>query len=248
MDKRKLNWITLIFVVLTVFVVGLMLSNTLRRSSHITLPDTNGTTGQILDNLGESSALTIVEIDPETVQTAIATLSRPQSYRRSITIEQFWTGGSGSYRLTASVNGDWTRTDRVMPDGQIRHSITDGKSSYIWYNEEREYAEAPAGGISADNEQSVPTYESVLELPVESIVEADYRDLSGLHCIYVETAPDTSGYVLRYWVSVDTGLLVSAEKLLDGRVVYRMSAPEVDQTEPDMEWFALPDGTQLTQT
>lgn len=244
MDKRKLNRITLLFVLLTVFVVGMMLSNTLRRSSHITLPETGPDTEQVLD-VDESGALAVVEIEPTTVQSAIATLSRPAGYRRSIVIEQFWNGGSGNYRLTSSVKGAWTRTDRTMPDGRVRHTITDGENTYIWYNDERDVFQAPAGEISADNEQSIPTYESVLSLPTENIAAADYRELKDLRCIYVETIPDQNGYVLRYWVSVDSGLLVTAEKLLEGRVVYRMSSLEADLNEPDESLFALPDGTKL---
>ena len=82
-------------------------------------------------------------------------------------------------------------------------------------NEKEVYA-AAAGGISADNEQTIPTYEDILDLPVEAIAAADYRTISGVNCIYVETEEDSEGYVLRYWVSVETGLLTVSEQLLDG--------------------------------
>ena len=72
-----------------------------------------------------------------------------------------------------------------------------------------------------------------------------YRALEELRCIYVETAEDKAGYSLQYWVSVDSGLLVQAEKRLRGELIYRMSAPQVDQTELDASKFALPDGTPL---
>lgn len=39
MEKRKLNRITAGFIVLVVMVLILMFSNSLRRSSHITLPE-----------------------------------------------------------------------------------------------------------------------------------------------------------------------------------------------------------------
>ena len=44
---------------------------------------------------------------------------------------------------------------------------------------------------------------------------------------------------------MDSGLLVQAEKRLRGELIYRMSAPQVDQTELDASKFALPDGTPL---
>lgn len=69
-------------------------------------------------------------------------------------------------------------------------------------------------------EQAIPTYEEILALPPETITQADYRTVSDVRCIYVETAEDEWGYTQRYWVSVDTGLLVVAERLYDGEPVY----------------------------
>ena len=80
---------------------------------------------------------------------------------------------------------------------------------------------------------------------LEQIIQADYRMVSDVRCIYVETAEDDWGYVQRYWVSVDTGLLVVAERLQKGETVYRMAALEADQTAPPAETFTLPDGTDL---
>ena len=144
-----------------------------------------------------------------------------------------------------TVNGPWTRTDRTMPDGRARHTITGPETVYVWYNNEKSVYSGPVGAVSADVEQSIPTYEDILELSPEQISAADYRTISGVNCIYVEAAEDDGGYVLRYWVSVDTGLLVAAEKLLDGQRVYRMEALTVDQTEPAATEFTLPDGTSF---
>ena len=121
--------------------------------------------------------------------------------------------------------------------------------TYIWYGYDSgaEVCAAPAGDISADDEQSVPTYEDILELPVEDILFADYRPLDTLTCIYVETAEDAEGYATRYWVSVENGLLVQSERLLEDQVVYRMTSLYVDQTEYDASRFTLPDGTVLLE-
>ena len=64
----------------------------------------------------------------------------------------------------------------------------------------------------------------------------------------VETAEDALGYVMRYWVSVDSGLLVFAEKLQNKEPVYKMAAPVLDQAEPSEEEFILPDGRNLAET
>lgn len=244
MDKRNLNWITWGFVVLTVLIVLVMLTSTLRRPTRITLPGPETIQDQttLTPDTSEDS-LTVVSISPETVQDAIATLTRPDIYRRTVTVEQFWSGGSGSFDTTVSVISPWTRTDRVMPDGRVRHTIIGEDTSYIWYNNESEIYFSTSGDISPDNEQSIPTYENILELSASSILTADYRSISNIACIYVETAPDEAGYSLRYWVSVDNGLLVAAEKLLSEEIIYRMSALNLDPVQPDETAFLLPDGT-----
>lgn len=246
MDKQWLNRITMAFLAVTVLAVVLMLGGTLGRTPHITLPDRTPPPGQTAGDVADQ-ALTVVEITPETVQTAIATLSRPEEYRRTVTVEQFWTGGSGIYETAVSVSGGWTRTDRTFSGGRTRHTLTDGEITHIWYDGEEEVRTLPAGNISADDEQTIPTYEDILALPAGAVALADYREISDIHCIYVETAPDSRGYVLRFWVGVDTGLLVASERLAGEETVYRMAALTLDQNGPEAADFILPDGTALLE-
>lgn len=90
-----------------------------------------------------------------------------------IRVEQLWDGGSGSFETTVTVSGRWTRTDRSLSDGQVRHTITDGEITYIWYGSESSVYSAPAGDITPDDEpgQSPPMRAS-LDLPVEDIAAA----------------------------------------------------------------------------
>ena len=91
----------------------------------------------------------------------------------------------------------------------------------------------------------IPTYEDVLALEQEAIAAAGYEERGGLACIYVETTPNELGYTERYWVSVNTGLLVSAERLDGEELVYRMTAYAVEYQFSDDGVFELPDGTVL---
>ena len=246
MEKRKLKRLTWCIVIFMMLAVGLMLSGTLRRTAHITLPEPGAAAEQDSEAPGKTdNALTVIEVTPSTVQAAIETLARPEVYRRTATVEQFWSSGVGSYEVTVTVNGLWTRTDRTMPDGRARHTMTGPERVYVWYNNEENVYAGPVGAVSADAEQSIPTYEDILELPVEQITAADYRKVSDVYCIYVETAEDDAGYVLRYWVSVETGLLTMAEKLENGSAVYRMAALSVDQDGITEDSFRLPDGTSV---
>ena len=144
-----------------------------------------------------------VEITPQTVQYVIEhTLSRPESYGRTVTIEDFWGDGqSGVTRATVWVDGGWTHTTATQPGGTVRHSIVGEGQFWLWY-------------------------------------EGSSRTLTG-------TVPDSQGYVERYWISVDSGLLACAETALEGQLVYRMSAFTVERPVPSGASFELPDGTVL---
>lgn len=244
MDRRRMNRVTLGFIAIVVLILVLMISGSMRPAEHITLPSGTDAGDEDADDKTNEDALSLVEITPQTVQAAIATLTRPEAYHRTVQVQQFWEDGSGGYDTAVTVAGSWIKTERLLPGDRTRHTITNGETTWIWYDDSEEVFVAPAGSISADNEQGIPTYEDILELPAEEIAEADYRSIANdTPCIYVETTADSGGYSLRYWVSVDTGLLVAAEKLVDGETVYRMSALNVDLSAPEREDFQLPDGS-----
>ena len=98
MEKRKLNRITAGFIVLVVMVLILMFSNSLRRSSHITLPEEGSSPGQTEDDTNASGgdALTVIAVTPETVQTAIETLTRRHGQRPLDTDRSLPVGRTGS--------------------------------------------------------------------------------------------------------------------------------------------------------
>ena len=70
------------FIILVVLVIVLMFSNSLRRTARITLPlvgqRSRGSGGA---DIAGGDSLTVVAVTPETVQTAIATLERPEQYK-----------------------------------------------------------------------------------------------------------------------------------------------------------------------
>ena len=245
MGKRRFNAISIGFAVLILLTVALLGANSLRRSSHIVLPPAGSASSAGTETPNGSQATTRIEVRPDTVQAAIATLSRPESYGRVLTAEYFWSGGSASTQAVVKVSGGFCRVDLTGLDGRVRHSVTDGRKTWIWYDSERSAYETAAGDIDADAEQRLPTYEDILSLPVEEIAAADYRSFSDIPCLYVETGEDGWGYVQRYWVSVESGLLVGAEKLQHGETVYRAAQRPEESPSVTTEDFTLPDGTAL---
>ena len=243
MEKRKFRTVAVSVAILVVMVVILLLTNSLRRSSHIVLPESTSSTSGESDKSQEKNR-NLVDITPQTVKTAIATLKRPARYIRTLTVKNFWSGGENSVTTTVYACEAFTRTD-TESGGRIRHVITDGTITYIWYNQSKNYYVGPTGKISADQEQNILTYEDVLKLDTGKILNADYQIFSEENCIYVETAKDADGYVQEYWISVNTGLLTGAERLKDGKSVYKMTAKTVSGAVPTTAEFTLPDGKIL---
>ena len=248
MDKRRFNPAAVGFIVLIVLVVGGLMSGSLRRTVHVELPDpSKDSAGAVGSTQYGEEGVSRVEIAPETVQAAVATLQRPETYTQVLAIERSGGGDKAVSQVMVSVNGQQIRVDTVGADGQVRHAVTDSRMTAVWYDNERSYFLGTAGDITGDQEQSIPTYENLLELDASCIAAADFREFSGENCIYAETVPDEFGVVERYWVSVSTGLLTGAERLADGETFYRMAAQQSSTDQiPAETVFRLPDGTYLS--
>lgn len=244
MNKRKMTVLSVVLSVLVLLLAAFIVRSNLRSHDRIVLPPVESSSEQGGTGSTESEFLQRVEIRPDTVQSAIASLSRAEEYARAITIERFWSGERSVSVTNAFASGGWLRLDSLETSGDVRHTIlSDDGTVYIWYNSERTYFSAPAV-LSEDAEQGILTYEDVLELPTEEIVLADYRSYEGAECIYVETAADENGRSARYWVSTADGLLHAAERYDGELLVYSMV---VTQTGMEMlsGAFTLPDGTEL---
>ncbi len=260
MEQKRVTRFLVGLAVLILLVVALLAYSVLPQTTHIVLPGENDT-GEESDSSQEESAVVQVKITPDTVQRAIAELKRPESYCRAVTVDDLWSGGSARSRLQVAVSKNYTRVDeisvtvhweesdqeRTRPASQYRHSITNGEDTWIWYGSSTHWTKVAAGDISADDEQHIPTYEDILDLDPDQIAAADYRTISGVECIYVETEQDSSGYVQRYWVSVETGLLTAAERLVEGSPVYQMASLALDEEGPTTADFTLPDGWVLLE-
>ena len=185
-----------------------------------------------------------VEVTPQTVQGVVATLARPSSYYRTLTVETFWEGGSSGTQVQVWADGGWSHSVQTLPSGVVRHDLTDGDTLYYWYDGAQQYQTAPADERSSDLAQHIPTYETVLDLNAGEIIDAGYEARGDIPCILITVRRETA--LQRFWVSVDSGLLISAETEEDGRLVYSMTAYSPVQAPcPADAVFSLPNGEAL---
>lgn len=250
MDRKRMTCMALGFGALLLVVAVLLAWGGRRQTGGIVLPESPSPGASAGDGEGDSQ-LNTVSVTPETVGAAISVLSRPAAYSRTQTVETFWSGGAGQSTAQVRVSGGRTRLDAALPGGGVRHTLletAEGRTlAGVWYDDETEWALVGSAGLTADRAGRAPTYETVRDLPPESIAQADYREAFGSACIYVETRADGDGYADRYWVSVQSGLLLAAERLWEGAVVYRFSAGEPETAPQEEELFLLPDGAALAE-
>lgn len=216
-----------------------------QRTPHVVLPDpVSSSLGQ---EPGASSSASWeyqqIAVTPQTVQSVIASLDRAPSYYRELTVETYWTSGSSAVSVQSWVDGGWSHSRQVLPSGLVRHDLTGEDTVYYWYEGSAAYRTAPAATDSADLAQRIPTYETVLALDPNTIAETGYERSGEVPCIYVQVLQPETGYATRYWISVESGLLVSAQTSDGDTLVYRMTSHSLVTPCPAEASFTLPDGT-----
>ena len=237
MDKKRMLYTTMGFGILLVVIMILLAWGGRRQSGGITLPESQTGSAGIGED-GQNSRLHPVSVSPETASAAISflTMSRPTSYSRAQLVETFWSGSR-------------TRLDAALPDGSVRHTLLEESGEQtlagVWYDEETDWTLLRSQDLTAGLAGRMLSYEALREVPAEDIAAADYREENGAGCIYVETGPDEAGYRDRYWISVESGLLTTAERLYGETVVYRFTAGEADVSPQEEELFLLPTGETL---
>jgi hypothetical protein len=193
-----------------------------------------------------------VDITPETVQTVIAdTLTRPESYYREVTVTLFWTANgrrsSGQTQVEIWADDGYVKTVTSSAGAAEYRLVGDGKL-YLWYAEDKTWKETTAQEDSGDLAQRILTYEDVLALPQEQIVDARYEAKDGTDCIYVEAQEEGLDQVNCYWIETATGLLYAAAIQEDGETVYEMAQTTLRTPLESGVSFALPDGTVLHES
>lgn len=235
MSKRTRAFI-IVLVLLTVGVLGFALFG--RGAAVDTPPIILPTESPRAAETPKPTQSPATEVTPETVQAAIKTLVRPDSYSRTVTLEDFWEGGSAVTELEVHISGG---SARIIDSASGRNVLITGGTLHIWHEGEPGLFEAPAKENEADLWTRTGTYEELLKLPASEILDAGYDSYEGEHCVWAEYISPTLGYRCVSYISVATGLL-AGEVCYDGEtVVHRMYASKPELTAPNASLFLPPE-------
>ena len=167
-------------------------------------------------------------------------LSRVESYSRTVTIEDFWDGGSSSTELDVWADSSRTRI-RINLAGGAKNVLVRDAKLYVWYDTSSAvYENDVMSGSEADEWLRCINYDELLSLPQENILAAGYEQFLGESCIVVEYSSGELGYVNTVYISVSTGLLMGAETYDGETLIYRMSSTKPSLSAPDEAMFQLP--------
>lgn len=208
---------------------------------EVELPDLEQEAGQ------GNQELLPVDVTPETVQDVIATLARPESYYRELTVTLSWTGGSAASQVKIWADDGYVKTS-VTASGVTQQRLVGDGTLYLWYGGDQTWKEIALDGSSGDLAQRIPTYEDVLDLDQDRINAARYERKNDRDCIYVEVRDEALNTLDGYWIETDTGLLWGAESREGERTVYEVSSGTLTVPLDDGVSFALPDGTVLHES
>ncbi|MBR4692831.1 MAG: hypothetical protein IKP17_08735 [Oscillospiraceae bacterium] len=207
-------------------------------TAPVILPDTTplrpGGSGGLSDG-----HLTLAEVTPETVQAVIATFSRPDSYSRELRVRSLWEGGEAAWDVQVWQKYGATRIRiRSGEDEPVRNVLLLEGDVCVWYEgNDSLFLGRTEEADMADALQMIPSYEDVLALDPEQILEAAYVERGGVGCILVTAEEKPTGCLLRYYVSVETGLLEAAERLDGDELIYSMTASQADLAAPEDGYF-----------
>jgi hypothetical protein len=185
-----------------------------------------------------SGSIRKIEVNPETVRVVLANLPRIDGYSRSISVETFWSEGSGVTSLSVWSLGGSERI--IVNEGlSAQNILLQNGTVYVWYDDPSRAYSGKAASDDADRWQRIYSYEALLSEDIE-ITEAGYAAYSGEPCVFASFKSPAFGYDCKLYVSVQTGLLIGSETYEGGKPVLRMSSSAPDSTPPDSGLFAVP--------
>ncbi|SBW05155.1 conserved exported hypothetical protein [uncultured Eubacteriales bacterium] len=249
--KNRTIFVVLIAVVIVVAVFSSFgLNLFMPGTPDVYLPDVTDSAGEDPGpgGTGDPDRYVRVDVTPETVQDVIRTMVplQPKSFHRTVKVQTALGDGTmGTTTNNVWEDFGWTMVESVWPSGVTEHTIVGDGKVYRWFSGDWTYKEWDGEDRDANMAQRIPTYEDVLDLDKKLITATGYEDRDGLPCVYVEVGENELGNRERYWVSVESGLLVAAETRKGEETILLMSSGTVESPVQQGKSFALPDGTVL---
>jgi hypothetical protein len=250
MSSKRLLSVAVFSILFMLAVIGFLLFDSLigRDIDTIPLPVIQAATDEPPADPREDE-LERVEITRDNIQAVISTLHRPEIFSRNVFVESFWGDGQAVFHFHISVYNGVTSIASNTQNRAERRTIVTHDRQYIWYANESEpfvgEIGSPANPLRlADEWHMLPTYEDVINLDRDVIIDAGYVDFEGVTSLFVTYRSPLLDNIRTYYISIRHGLVIGAEVSdRNGEPVFSIRAGNPEDV--DMDAFLLPDGTNV---
>lgn len=201
----------------------------------LTSPDAGG---DLSASAVPGSVLT-ADVSRDTVQAVISTLSRTDSYYRKLTATSYEGDGARVRELEVWCKGTNIKIS-LKTGSEVKNALITGADLYIWYDGEQRAYKGSASDTAADEFSGMISYEDIISLNPDAIIDAGHVEYKGESCVFVEYSWGELGYTQRAYISIDTGLLMGDEVWDGETLIYSVVSDTPDITTPADAVFELP--------
>ena len=188
----------------------------------------------------DDTALNIVaDVTKETVQAVISTLSRVESYYRKMTSTLYSDRGELISDMEVWCQGGKMRIISATGD-EVRNILIDNTDLYIWYTGDSSLYKSQLYNGANDELMGIVSYESIINLEPEKIIDAGHVEFQEESCIFVEYTTGSQSYNYKAYISIATGLLIGDETWDGDSLIYSMVSELPDISTPPNSVFELP--------
>lgn len=239
--KKPLFYGSIAAAIIIVIVVMLKLLSPTSYNLAISVPSPAGTSSTSASSDGKKH----LDVTPETVQTALKTLSRADSFSRTYSIKSYWNNGANESDSTLKM---WQKSKNmrlnISENNTAKNILVRDNKLYVWYDGVNGVfsSELSDSALSSETDKfsRLVTYEDIYNVPSGDITDAGYRDENSQSCIFAEYKSSDGNYVNQIYVSIDSGLLVSTYIHEGTALVYSMESVSSEISTPADDIFDIP--------
>ena len=211
----------------------------------ITLPGQGSAVIDPSPEIGQSnrSQLETIQIDRNNLQAVVRALRRPEQYHLQSETTYFYRGAYSVLKSQLWKTPSAMRVSQLNADDTLAQQIlmTDNWV-YVWT------AESPVARFEkqvqdADLYVRMPTYEDLLSLSADEILEGRVVEQEEQLCLYAKTVDSLTGEIEQWYILAENGLLLYADGTLDGQMTYQFRTTQIQMEAGAETLFLLPDGT-----
>ena len=255
-DNKKISKsiiaVSLSFGFVLILVIALFISGRSKRSENqIQLPDSNSSK-QDNSTVQNSSGEELLRVDNQNVITALTSLDRPENYHQTYTVEIGDGENTASTEVEVWVRG-FLRQAQIKTQQMNKTVLTDGNNLWVWYSTDLTPVQFQLDkNLTFEDILGLPAFDYLASLESDLITDAEYLILGDesneTSCIFLSILSDEE-HVVRYWISLETGLLYEADAMTHDTQVYHVQQTSCDFLAAEDEMFSdkfkLPNGASI---